>query len=362
MLEIDTPALPLDRPETIEADTAAAVALARSAIAAFPGKDLAGYSVIECADDVDAVRRALGYERISLYAGSFGSQWSLAIMRRHPQIVARAVLANLEPLDAGYDLPSYLFAAMQRIAFDADRDPGLAPWLPEGGLVAAVRAVLDRLAAKPVSVTLEDDGARRTLVLGAGDFQQSLLARAYDSASWPAFVLGVYHGRYDDWARDSLARRAAGRMAAIGPLIDTGLGLTAAREHLLRTDPALPVIGAWGYAGYLAAAPIWPTPDVGDDFRQAVPSAIPVVFVHGDWDTSTPIENALGLLPYFRNGRLVTVHRGLHDSAMFLLHEQPALQKQLVAFLRTGDAGELPASTSLAPPAFKRPDFAPPAR
>jgi pimeloyl-ACP methyl ester carboxylesterase len=134
------PALPLDRPATVAADVAAMRALAAAAVAANPDKDLSGYDIAEYAADVDALRRALGYDKVSLFAGSFGSQWSLAVMRLYPDIVARAVLASVEPLDNGYDMPSHIYASLQRIAYDADRDPALQPYLPPGGVMAAVRA------------------------------------------------------------------------------------------------------------------------------------------------------------------------------------------------------------------------------
>lgn len=111
-----------------------------------------GYTIIQLAADVNDLRRALGYETISLFGGSFASQWSLAVIRLHPQIVARAVLSSVEPLD-GFDIPSQVFAAIQRIAFDADRDPRLAAYLPSGGLMTAVREVHERFAKRPIQVT-----------------------------------------------------------------------------------------------------------------------------------------------------------------------------------------------------------------
>src|SRR5204862_145356 len=63
MLELRYPAMPLDRPSTIEDDVAVMRGLAHGAATANPGRDLAGYTIAECADDVDAVRRALGYSK-----------------------------------------------------------------------------------------------------------------------------------------------------------------------------------------------------------------------------------------------------------------------------------------------------------
>ncbi|MGD5997802.1 alpha/beta fold hydrolase, partial [Xanthomonas citri pv. citri] len=106
------PSSPLDRPASIVDDGQAMRELARAAVAANADKDLSGYTIAEFAADVDELRQALGYERISLFGGSFGSQWSLATMRLYPQRIARAVLSGVEPLDNGYDMPSHVFAAL----------------------------------------------------------------------------------------------------------------------------------------------------------------------------------------------------------------------------------------------------------
>lgn len=355
-------ASPLDRPASVEADARAMRTLARNAIAHNPDKDLSGYTIEAFADDVDDLRRALGYERISLFGGSFGSQWSLAVMRFHPEIVARAVLSSVEPLNNGFDMPSHVFAALQRIAYDADREPGLAPYLPEGGMMEAIRALRQRFAAGPIRVKVRDEAGREQVVaLGAEDLQLALLARTAEAEHWPAFILSLYHGRYEDWARQTARDRGAGPATLIGPLADSSLGVTAKREHQMRTDPAVDLLGAWNFASNLASAADWPTPDMGDAVRLPRVTATPVVFVHGDWDTSTPIENTLGLLPYFPNGHAILVHRAGHDGTFYQLRENPAARQAIYDFLRTGETKGLPTEITLTSPRFKAPGFPPPA-
>lgn len=357
-----TPAFPLDAPASLAHAETEMRERARAAIATHPDHDLAGYDIAAFADDVDDLRAALGYRQISLFGGSFGSQWSLAVMRLHPRIVARAVLSGVEPLDNGYDMPSQVMAALQRIAFDADRDPGLRPYLPPGGMMEAVRALRARFAEGPLQVRVTDEsGQARTIALGAEDLQQALLSHTQEGEAWPAFILSLYHRHYQDWAREVMADRAAGESILIGPLVDSSLGVTAAREHRLRTDPAVDWLGAWNFASNIASAADWPTADMGDAVRVPVPNDTPIVFVHGDWDTSTPLDNTLGLLPYFRNGRAIIVHRGGHDGAMYLLRNEPAVKAALLEFLRSGKSDGLPVSVELPVPAFPLPAFAPPA-
>src|SRR5256714_15283024 len=116
---------PLDEPLSIARDTASYVSMSQAAVDWFrrKGVDLRGYDVKECADDVNDLRRALAYDQIILVGQSFGSQWSFAVMRRHPEIVARALLTGVEPLNFGYDMPSHVLAAVQRWWWGAAKDP-----------------------------------------------------------------------------------------------------------------------------------------------------------------------------------------------------------------------------------------------
>src|SRR5438094_243983 len=93
-------------------------------------------------------------------------------MRRHPEIVARALLMGVEPLDFGYDMPSHVLAAVQRMWWEAEKDPQLKPYLPTGGLMAAAREVLQRLEKAPVKVSVKNGktGEEITITLGMGYF------------------------------------------------------------------------------------------------------------------------------------------------------------------------------------------------
>jgi len=354
--------LPLDQPTTMPAYAAWWRAFAKAAIAANPARDLSAYNVVECAADVDDLRKALGYDKISLLGGSFGSQWSFAVMRLHPEIVARALLSAVEPLDNGFDMPSYVRAALQRIASDADRDPGLQPYLPPGGLMTAVRELGERFARGPVTVEVSDPktGKRERVVLGLGDLQGALVATT-EPSEWPASILSLYHGRYEVWARAELAaRRGSPFSSVINPLIDSGIGVSATRRHQLEADPAVAVLGPWDFAPHLASRAAWPTPDLGDALRTPQQSSIPVVFVNGDWDINTPVENMLQIAPYFSHSHTIVVHRTEHAGPFYLARNHPAVISGIVEFFRSGSMAGLPAEIDHPAPKFAVPAFPPP--
>ncbi len=92
---------------------------------------------------------------------------------------------------------------------------------------------------------------------------------------------------------------------------------------------------------YRAACPAWGS-DLGEAFRQNFETDIPAVLVHGNWDLSTPLENALELAPFFKNGQLVIVRGGSHGAMREALKESESFRDALMRFIVTGDSSALP--------------------
>lgn len=308
--------------------------------------DLRGYSVLECIEDVDELRLALGYERIALCGQSFGSQWSLGIMRKHPGIVERALLTGVEPLNNAYDMPSHVLNAVRRMWRTVDEDERFDPYLPDGGMAEAAETVAARLAAAGIPVFAEGspDPVR---ILGPDDFP------------WndPTAILELYHGHLEDWA-DPRRLRIVPR-TLIQPLIDSSLGATPDRRERLWNDPAVRYLSRSNFAPLMTTADLWPSPDVGDEFRTPVRCEIPVVFVNGDWDVKTPVENMHEIAPYFPSGRRVVVHQAGHGTMTTATKRQhPAFIAQLARFLETGEQAGIPAEITVRPTrTFEVPDF-----
>ena len=350
------PSPPADQPLTSELRAKAFKAFAEDTVAQFKKKeiDLAGYTVKECAHDVADIAKALGYKKITLEGTSYGSQWSFAIMRLHPNIVARALLSGIEPLNCGYDMPSYVFAAIQRMWRVVDADPKFKPYLPKRGMAEAARIVIERLEREPIALEIQvsdEEKPRRVGTLGP------------DSFPWfsPTQILELYHNELGRWQREAMARaiEAPRRVRLIGPLIDSSLSTTPERKHRLWTDPATRYLSRRNFASYIATADIWPSPDVGDEFRTPVLCDIPVVFTQGTWDFKTPVENTFEIAPFFTNSRIVIGERGGHGILGSIRDQHPDAWSELIEFLETGGLEDIPvrvrlkASQQFEPPSFE---------
>ena len=149
--------LPLDQPG--DRDTFLRVARERgSAAAAFwrgYGVDLAGYTTEESADDIEALRLALGLEEISLYGASYGSHLALATLRRHGAHIARAIVALVEGPDHTIKLPSNIQRHLLSLARLVETDDRLSRAIPD------LLALMQRYAGPAGRAAGGDRGCRQ---------------------------------------------------------------------------------------------------------------------------------------------------------------------------------------------------------
>jgi pimeloyl-ACP methyl ester carboxylesterase len=295
---------------------------------------------------VDDTRKALGYKKIQLWGGSFGSHWSVAVMRYYPQFIERVVLRGLEGPDFTYDSPAGVWNALTRIASTADTATALKGKIPPGGLASAFKAVIDRVEKNPVVVTLTDSSGNATRVRVDGDAVRNIAVAA--PRVWPAMVIAMYNGYYTVAARAALAdRRQMGIETASYYMLDCGSGITHARDLRILAEPEAKYVGGRNDE-YRAVCPLWPSNN-GDEFRTNFRTTIPTVMVQGNWDTSTPMENSLDMKPFFVNSKYVLVKGGSHGSLVEARAASEVFARGLIKYFATGDMSGIPEVVDLPP-------------
>jgi pimeloyl-ACP methyl ester carboxylesterase len=319
------------------------------------GYDLRGFNVMEAAADVNDLRKALGYDRISLVGGSFGSHWAMAVMRQYPQSVARAVLSGVEGPDHTYDMPSHVLNALRRIAAEAEASPELRDLIPQGGLIEAFKTILSRVEKEPVEIELAAPGSdqRQRVRLGAPAVQRLALGysggavRRSEIRAWPAEILAMYKGDFRKAAEWTARSGGSPYREASVFALDRGSGISRVRRARLQADPASAVLGPLNW-DLEVIAQIWGS-DLGDEFRGNFYTKIPTLMVQGDWDVATPLENALELIPYFKNGKLVVVKCGSHAAWVESLAASESFRLAMRRFLASGDLSGVPNEVQLPP-------------
>ena len=234
---------------------------------------------------------------------------------------------------------------------------------PETDPLQAFRRLVERSSKEPVSVSLTlqgDDwkdvleGAERrdvTLSLGPDELKAlPFLGATSFSFRWPRWysvLEAVAAGELENEAEELLWRWIHPRAEAPAALeLDCGSGLTTQRRLRIAADPA----SRWLRAdSKLSDCEAWGGSDLGDAFRSDFSSDLPVVLIHGDHDTATPIDNALELLPSFSDHHFVWVAGGSHG-ALVEAFDEPEFVSGLQTWLRSGDRSELPALLEVALP------------
>ena len=151
--------------------------------------DLGFFTTWIAVQDLDAVRRQLGAERIDLIGGSYGTRVALEMLRQFPQTVRRTVIDGVAPADMA--LPASFStdnqAAFDRLAEACAAEPACAKAHPD--LRARFAALLQGLprqvkAQHPLTGAEEQFTLTRELVLGAvrGALYSPALAAALPEA------------------------------------------------------------------------------------------------------------------------------------------------------------------------------------
>ena len=115
------------------------------------GVDLAAFTTVNNAHDVEAIRVALGYEQWNLLGISYGTRLGLEVLRQHPDGVRTAVLDSVFPpqVDSTLENPATFLASFEAVVAACRAEPECAA---AGDLGQRLAALAQRLEANPLPV------------------------------------------------------------------------------------------------------------------------------------------------------------------------------------------------------------------
>ena len=317
------------------------------------GVNLSSYNTDESALDINDFRKAFGYDKIILSGGSYGSHLGLHTIRKFPDIIERAIFYGIEGPDHTWDVPSYTLNTLKRIAKTIEASSYYKDKLPKEGLLFALEEVLSSVEKEPKLVTLSKGDQTIEVTVNKMIIQKVAkykAGRRSDPVQWPDLILDMYQGDYTFPAKASLGMHRIPAPNAMKFAMDFSSGISDERDQLIKNDKALNILGDINF-GYTMQKGVWNVNDLGTAFRENIVTDVPILLIHGNWDTSTPIENAYGILPSLKNGHLIEVERGTHN----VLHECYRFVEgfpELVAGFIKGEQLDLPNKIELPPIAY----------
>jgi len=299
------------------------------------GIDLTAYHTNSSADDLDALRRALGVERITLWGISYGTHLALATLRRHPTRIERAILAGVEGPDHTLKLPRTIDAHVRHIDSLARLDSALTRIVPD--FAGMIRRVLERVERTPAQATVTDPRTQRpvTVVVSRFDLQRITATGIGDAQAirqLPAFYDQMSRGDFSVMARRLLQERSNVRLSAMPFAMDCASGASPERLAQVRQEARETLLGGWIDFPFLDICDTWPHRDLGADFRSPLRTAVPTLFISGTLDGRTPPSNAEEVRRGFSHSAHLIIEGAAHSDDLIV--SSPKIRDVMIEFLR----------------------------
>lgn len=319
--------------------------------------DLSQYNTNNATDDLDDIRAALGYDKIVLSGGSYGTLFSMVYMRRHPEHVESAVLDGVAP--PGFQpLPGEPMGAQQAVNdlfVKCKTNAACNAHFPQ--FREHFAALMKRLDAGPINVPARNLVTKKTqtVALTKSVFVDTLRHLLYDpeGASYvPLMVERAYHGDYRP-----LAHIMQFVLMSFATALNDGAYLSYSCADMMPfvSESAVRFAAAYSFAGDLRireqqkACSIWGVPAMPATFNQPLRSDLPVLMLLGSDDPATPAHYGLAALKDLPNGRAVVVKGGGHGA------DTACTDKLVLQFIKASSAKGLDLSKCTA--TFTLPPF-----
>jgi pimeloyl-ACP methyl ester carboxylesterase len=303
------------------------------------------YTTTQAIADLDAVRAALGVDKLNLIGGSYGTRVAQQYAARYPAHVRSVVLDGVAPNDlvVGGEFATTFEDAITLQSEQCKASPACAKRFPTDTR-AQLRTVVERLRQAPVEVEYRDPASGETKRDQATADTVTSLAFSFSYAPQTASLLPLVldeaaHARYAPLM--SLAQLMGQQMDG---QMSRGMqwSVICAEDADRYRAPAAggdTLLGPEVAQMFFAACPAWPTGTRPADFTAPFKSQLPVLLTSGELDPVTPPRYAARVLQGLPNGRHLVV-RGQGHGTMTL----GCMPKLLGQFFESADAKHLDAT------------------
>jgi pimeloyl-ACP methyl ester carboxylesterase len=310
--------------------------------------DLTKYTTSTAMDDLDDVRAWLGYDRINLFGGSYGTQAALVYMRRHPENVRSVILAAVAPTDLKMPLHHSESAAraMDLLLKECEQDAACHAAFPQ--IRDDWKNVLEQLEKQPARVEYSPPktAAPTTVEIQGGVFAEKIRTWMYGRDKAARIPLIVHHAATGDFT--PFLQEAIG--PSIPDLLADGMYLSVTcaedvpfidQEEAARLNAGSP-FGNYRVSQQTRACGMWPRGEIPPDFLEPVRSNAPVLIFSGNMDPVTPPKYGEEVARYLPNSRHVIIPEAAHE--VDGLTDPGCIDRIAIEFLEKGDATNLDVS------------------
>jgi pimeloyl-ACP methyl ester carboxylesterase len=319
--------------------------------------DLAQYNTNNAVDDLDDIRAALGYHKIVMSGGSYGTFFSLIYLRRHGAHVESEVLDGVappgfqplpgEPIGAQHALDDLFTKCKSNAACNAHFPQFkqhfyalLARFNAGPLMVPAKNLATKKMQTVPLSKEVFVDTLRHVLYVPEGSaYIPYVVDRAYDRDYAPLGYLLQVAMVYEFSGLEPmyLAYSCQDMMPFLSP-------------SAVRYAAAHSFTGDLRIRAQQQACKVWNVPPMPASFNAPVRSNVPVLMLLGSDDPATPAKYGFAALKYLPNGRAVLVEGAGHGA------DNACTDNLVLQFVRARSAKGL--NVTKCASAFQLPQFA----
>jgi pimeloyl-ACP methyl ester carboxylesterase len=298
------------------------------------GVDLRGYTIPEVVEDMEAARLALGYGRIDLLSGSYGTRVAQIYAYMYPESLLRSAMIGVNPPGHFLWLPEVVDSQVEYYAGLCRQDPACSDRTPD--LAVSMQRVNQDMPANWMGVPIDPGKVR--MIAFALLYHRSTAPIIFDA------YMTADEGDPSGLALMSLAydfimpnMMTWGEFLALGSSADYEPG----RDYQSELNAPDRILGApmsefiWG-----STPGHWSPILMPEAYRQVHPTEVETLLISGSIDFSTPAQFARDeLLPWLRNGKQVVLAEQGHTDDFW--HYQPeAAERLLTSFFDTGVADD----------------------
>jgi pimeloyl-ACP methyl ester carboxylesterase len=295
--------------------------------------------------DLDAVRIALGYEKINMWGGSYGSRVVLEYMRRYPAQVRVSVIDGVAPVAIA--LPWFMeadgLAALQAINKQCAETPACAEHY--GDIVQKAQKVADGLLLKSQAIKISHPRTQEkiTVNLTSQDFSGVIRLALYSrdlSSLLPQAISEADAGDYELFA--SLIFLAESKSDMAGISYGMHYSVICNEDYPLYKDKN-PIesnvfLNSLSVQKYSEVCAQWPHADLPADYWQPIKSDLPLLMLSGAVDPVTPPRWGELVKAGLANATHVIAPGGHH-----IISAEGCISQLITAFIVKGDGKELDA-------------------
>src|SRR5262245_28395953 len=283
-------------------------------------EDLTRYTTSIAMYDLDDVRSCLGYDKINLLGGSYGTQAALVYMRQHPEHVRSVILLAVAPTDLKMPLHHSESAAraMDLLLGECEQDAACHAAFPQ--IRDDWKNALAQLEKQPARVEYSPPGNKgvpTTVEVQLGVFGEKIRSWMYardKAARIPSIVHHAADGDFVPFLQQAIA-------PSIPDFIADGMYLSVTcAEDVPFIDPeeATRLTAGNPFGNYrvfqqMCACSMWPRGEIPADFREPVSSNASVLIFSGNMDPVTPPKYGEEVASHLPNSRHIIIPEAAHD-------------------------------------------------